>query len=487
MGYVLFSDRLGGTAKPFNQTGTFYFAPGANDGLTNDANATQTGYQGQINVVVRVDGVARTVPIIIRGGYASDGPLAVSQSSSTLNSARLQQRLRFLGFPDSSGTPLVVDGIIGPLSRAAISLFNAAVSKTNVGNDVQLNAQGAAFINATNVPRWNTLGSPLVNGDFAVASGAPVFGTDWATEIVRISARSARASGMPSTVAVTVNRVSATSGGPLAGITDGHQAGLDIDIAIPTNVRAASTGTVLNAAEQQWVKLLIALATSSSRGARVSQMRMANAKLAAAVNEAVGRNIATVDANATAELSVSLGVPVPTRPLTSTQKTQLVDGLEQAAGRLDSLRTVGQPSKPLPGLTTTDATPQPVTAGDVFEIGNLIKNTLVNPLRNLFSSSGVLTQSDVMEAIKSFQGQAGSLNSQVLPDSVDVNPSGNNGQTAFRVKFTGQGTRNLRIDLGAASQGSVNLSAGADVALAAEFTCDLTFGIGGKRILYPGK
>lgn len=122
-GYVIFSDRTNPSSFFWGRSGLFYLAPGLADDLPNDSATDQPGFQGILNAVVRVNGTNRRIPIRVDSGYSTDGRSVIRNDSTMLDAMRIQQRLRYLGFPDSGGNPLVVDGIVGPLTSHAIALF----------------------------------------------------------------------------------------------------------------------------------------------------------------------------------------------------------------------------------------------------------------------------------------------------------------------------------------------------------------------------
>ena len=433
-GHVLFSDRVGGSGAPFGQSGRFYFAPGTANAQSGDVDSSADGFQGRLEAVVLVDGVSRRVPLTIGKGFAAAGPLAIGSSSdAVLDAARTQQRLRLLGFPDAAGTALVVDGIVGPLTQQSQGLFNAAVARTNVTTDAKLSLDALTFINAENAPRWTELGAPVAAGDYVIASGAPVFGTDWAIEAFRSGVRASRAAGMPATLPVSVVRISQPAGRAIVGVT-GHQAGMDIDVSIPSSVRVASAGTALSANETQWLKLLVGLSNAQFKGARVGELRMGNAKLVNALNSALGRTVAVLDAAASATLQIVIAVPLPLKPLTSTEQSSLLAGLDAAAGRLNAIRESGPAAKALPGLVTGTDTIDEVTAGDLFDLESIVRSAIVNPLRTFLSANPNATQTDVLNALATFQADVDGFASRIVPASV----SGTNAsqQSAYRLTLT---------------------------------------------------
>jgi hypothetical protein len=207
LGTVLFSHRLDSTNEadsehPFSRRGLVYFAPGTADGLWGDAAPGSPGFQGFLKFKYLVDGASRSVLIEVKPGSTEreDELLAVGQideAYSLVRNIRVQHRLNYLGFPDYEGLPLAVDGILGPRTASAISLFRAAVDPTGQSTpldpqlDVSYNvntqqAQGEiddvilAWLNSAQSPRWQQALRPLASLSQALnqAAGATTLHVD---------------------------------------------------------------------------------------------------------------------------------------------------------------------------------------------------------------------------------------------------------------------------------------------------------------------
>ena len=172
-----------------------------------------------------------TVSVNVTDGFSVAIPGPVTNNAVTFKTGKLdiysqQQRLAYLGFPGSGGSPLVVDGQTGGNTTWAIRLFNSVVSSSRkLLNENTLNKDNAKqFINATNAPRWNELESTSITR-VGTVQNAPieVWGANWTYDLLR--------SLVPSNPNINFN-VSATSikrGGDTTGHS-GHEAGVDLDI-----------------------------------------------------------------------------------------------------------------------------------------------------------------------------------------------------------------------------------------------------------------
>jgi peptidoglycan hydrolase-like protein with peptidoglycan-binding domain len=108
------------------------------------------------------DGKSLTVKASITDGFSSSGNNTVKVGTEKLDIYTQQQRLAYLGFPDSSGSPLVIDGSAGAKTTWAIKLFNIAtnpalVGRGNVGSQNQPDKFFKSYINSVNAPEWQLL------------------------------------------------------------------------------------------------------------------------------------------------------------------------------------------------------------------------------------------------------------------------------------------------------------------------------------------
>ena len=263
----------------FKDSGIFYFVPSIPNG------AGRKSMVGRVEFGVTYDAFAldarkrvvsnpRTLSVIIEieDGYTTVAPGidpatqqgAVTYGSTVLEVVRLQQRLRYLGYPDNTSKPVVVKGKVvengvvnakvPAATQWAIGLFNAAVTKDGLYN-VQdealvykraLDVEGKKFINAGNAPHWEEfqlVGDRNATG-YIVASQRPGssapnterWGTSWALELL-ISAGQTWKATRPASAATKVlqmNGCALKRGGPSRFHNATHRSGNDLDFETPS-------------------------------------------------------------------------------------------------------------------------------------------------------------------------------------------------------------------------------------------------------------
>ena len=184
-GEIILSDRIIDSTLSFEEVGRFYLAPTVSSNLPGDVDQTEQGrgFQGLIRVEFDVDvggaTVNREAIIEILPGYSLGGVNQVDESQGVLNSARIQQRLNYLGFPDKAGETLAVDGIIGPLTRHAIGLFNGAVRSPH--DHAPSSFIDIGWINSPDAPSWGKFneGDFGENIDLSSIEENQRYGTSW--------------------------------------------------------------------------------------------------------------------------------------------------------------------------------------------------------------------------------------------------------------------------------------------------------------------
>ena len=207
VGYVLFSDRIGAVLGPFDTTGKFYFAPQWGyarpladqnspwdqswQPMANPLAVNQTEFQAKIRFGYLANNATTdsTVDLQIVPGYSDRGATAVpdvaqSMAASVANTAgiiALQQRLNYLGFTDDDGQPLVIDGIVGPHTEAALEFFKAVVDCSTTASPLtetsDLDETTVQWLNAPNAPQWTEY---TATGSPAVSNGQGLnYGTSW--------------------------------------------------------------------------------------------------------------------------------------------------------------------------------------------------------------------------------------------------------------------------------------------------------------------
>jgi hypothetical protein len=146
-------------------TGKFYFVP------TFDPNSEARFTQAPVTSQLTFSGIGRLatdppdaperrISFLVQfkevsAGYSTSGPNIVPQQSGKLATYRVQQRLRYLGYQNRTGNasdPVSVDGLMGPGTRHAIGVFNAAV--TNADHVDENSEVIDPFINMANAPAW---------------------------------------------------------------------------------------------------------------------------------------------------------------------------------------------------------------------------------------------------------------------------------------------------------------------------------------------
>ncbi|MGH9361084.1 MAG: hypothetical protein ACRD2T_04150, partial [Thermoanaerobaculia bacterium] len=168
VGRLFFSDDVDGAA--FAASGRFFIAPSVEDGLASDADPTAHGFQELLRVTATatVGGSPRTATVFVDvdPDYSTtdSGGALVEIGAGTLNQLRLEQRLAFLGFPDTFADLPVVDGVPDAFSREALQLFQAATDPDGLLNPGDasgvLDADSATWLNHPRAPRWIELIDP---------------------------------------------------------------------------------------------------------------------------------------------------------------------------------------------------------------------------------------------------------------------------------------------------------------------------------------
>ncbi len=120
---ILPSERY--SSQSFASTGSFAFAPSLESNLSQDGSGTDPGWQGQIKLNFFADGQSGSMSIHVRSGMSVQ---SFQQSSNVLSTAKLQQRLRYLGYTGQGGVSLRVDGIRNGDLDFAIRQFKAAAT-----------------------------------------------------------------------------------------------------------------------------------------------------------------------------------------------------------------------------------------------------------------------------------------------------------------------------------------------------------------------
>ncbi|MBC1190874.1 DUF11 domain-containing protein [Microcystis aeruginosa BLCCF108] len=207
---------------------TLYYVPTVNGAISSYGQDKQHPGIGQVSFDVE-DQTKKsiTVQVSVTDGFSkTDGSNPVKTGTGKLDIYTQQQRLAYLGFPGSSGSPLVVDGQSGGNTEWAIKLFNSVVSSSSkVLNEKSFSKDNAKqLINATNAPRWTELKSTSIPR-VGIVQGSPIelWASNWTYDVLN--------SVVPSNpnINFNVNGTSLKKGGDTSAHS-GHEAGMDLDI-----------------------------------------------------------------------------------------------------------------------------------------------------------------------------------------------------------------------------------------------------------------
>ncbi len=131
----------------YAQTGVFYVAPHP-ETIAN------------LEVVLTVDGSDVQVLIDLETGISQVGGNAVSFGGSPIEILRLQQRLRYFGYPGPTGQPIVLNGQMDNSTQWSIGLFNAAMTGSSLNPSDHVRRD---FINEIDTPKWIEIHPATVN------------------------------------------------------------------------------------------------------------------------------------------------------------------------------------------------------------------------------------------------------------------------------------------------------------------------------------
>jgi uncharacterized repeat protein (TIGR01451 family) len=128
-----------------------------------------------------------SVKVSVTDGFSTSGNNLVTFGTDKLDIYRQQQRLAYLGFPDSSGDPLNVDGQSQPggETERATQLFNIVVNGLTLSQRGRISGQSKtlkAYINATNAPKWVNL-NQIANFTFVATQRS--FGANFSGDVIQ--------------------------------------------------------------------------------------------------------------------------------------------------------------------------------------------------------------------------------------------------------------------------------------------------------------
>ncbi|MCA2620023.1 MULTISPECIES: hypothetical protein [unclassified Microcystis] len=136
------------------QKGKFYFVPTVN-GTPRQLNQPRSDAGlGESTLTITNGNIEFPIKFNVTDDFSSTGDNRVTVGTKKLDIYRQEQRLAYLGFPGSGGSPLVVDGVTGGNTTWAIQLFNSVVgSSRKLLTDTTFSKDAKGLINAQNAPR----------------------------------------------------------------------------------------------------------------------------------------------------------------------------------------------------------------------------------------------------------------------------------------------------------------------------------------------
>ncbi len=230
-------------ASDFSSSGVFYFVPEATDEspIPHDTSPAR-GFQGIVTADVIVDAVPRSLEFLVELGFSETGPNSVSYGNNLEDILRLEQRLRFFGYPEADGNSLDVDGFMDTDTQWAISLFESAHAHTP--HDPQVEKVRRDFVNSADAVHWTELtASPGFQILPSVSRGPQPerWATDRAAELMRSAGLSLSQS---SSSTLALRSASPAQGGDSGFHTNelngAHDAGLDLDFETPSTNDSAT-------------------------------------------------------------------------------------------------------------------------------------------------------------------------------------------------------------------------------------------------------
>ena len=249
--------------------------------------------------------VRRSGPLKIRvqDGWGqsrvSVAPL-VEGISTNLEIAHVQHRLRYLGYQDRPGNSsnlLDVDGELGPRTRHALGVFNAAVLNADRVDESTNTVE--PFINATNAPRWVEATVPQTGiSDNENAGRHEHWMTSWArnaldaantalSSVIQFAGASLKGGGDASP---TVNHAT-------------HEAGMDMDIRIRPEVRSDIPFGPLSPDQQIVVDQMVAFANNGVTP--VQRIIVGFKRYRDEANATLGRNVVVFETDCAPDPTVS--------------------------------------------------------------------------------------------------------------------------------------------------------------------------------------
>ncbi|MGK7942832.1 MAG: right-handed parallel beta-helix repeat-containing protein, partial [Crocosphaera sp.] len=366
----------------FGSNGILYFAPDIENAIAGvDKDSNKLGFQGEvIGQVVVDDGNGEQLKLFkidVQPGYSLDKDVMVSsdnQVDTRQEKARIQQRLRYLGFVDDEGNPLGVDGAFGNKSYSAIKRFKAAIDPNLTDPDDEnsdLDENTLDWLNRQDAPQWQQLIDD--SNDFDLREGGNFFGTNWVIDTIKAATNS-----HPGTQ--VIYNIASQTGGDNNQLGD---TGNRFEIQIDSSLTTESDGDELSDEEKNIVDLLEEIWNASSQGI-VKNIIHSNSKIINAFNERIAQDIATEDESYNNRFRVELTPPVQT-PLEGDDINILTNGLNNLSYIFDQLNNTNIFSESLPFLgTLPDNDDLDLNLGNALDFGTMLGEDFLTPLGDYF-------------------------------------------------------------------------------------------------------
>ncbi|AVQ73664.1 hypothetical protein B5D77_22380 [Microcystis sp. MC19] len=165
------------------------------------------------------------VKVSVTDGFSTSGTNLVTFGTDKLDIYRKQQRLAYLGFPDSSGNPLNVNGQSGGNTEWATQLFNIVVNGKSLLERGRISGQSKtlkAYINATNAPEWVSLDQRIANFTFVETQRR--FGANFSGDVIQ---------GAITTIGKEIKSTGVSENKGSGGESSTHDGGRGVDIETP--------------------------------------------------------------------------------------------------------------------------------------------------------------------------------------------------------------------------------------------------------------
>ncbi|MGK7961944.1 right-handed parallel beta-helix repeat-containing protein, partial [Crocosphaera sp.] len=366
----------------FASNGILYFAPDIENAIAFlDEDNNNLGFQGEVIGQVLVnDGNGEQLKLFkidVQPGYSLDKDVMTgsdNQVNLKQEKARIQQRLRYLGFVDYEGKPLGVDGVFGNRSDSAIKRFKAAIDPNLTDPDNEnsdLDDNTLDWLNRQDAPQWQQLIDD--SNDFDLRDGGNFFGTNWVIDTIKAATNS-----HPGTQ--VIYNIASQTGDSNNQLGD---TGNRFEIQIDSSLATESDGDELNDEEKNIVDLLEEIWNASSQGT-VKNIIHSNSKIIDAFNERIDQDIATENDSYNNRFRVELNPPVET-PLEAEEVNILTNGLNNLSDIFDELNNTNIFSESLPFLgTLPDNDELDLNLGNALDFGTILREDFLTPLGDYF-------------------------------------------------------------------------------------------------------